>query len=37
MNLGELQRVMGDRETWWLQSMALQRVRHDLVTERQQE
>ena len=33
MNLSKLQEVVEDREAWLLQSMGLQRIRHNLVTE----
>ena len=33
MSLSKLQEMVKDREAWVLQSMELQRVRHDLVTE----
>ena len=33
MSLSKLQELMMDREAWRLQSMGLQRVRHDWVTE----
>ena len=32
MNLSKLQEVVEDREAWLLQSMGLQRIRHNLVT-----
>ena len=35
MSLGKLQKMVRDREAW-LQSMGLQRARHDLGTEEQQ-
>ena len=31
MNLSKLQEVVEDREAWLLQSMGLQRIRHNLV------
>ena len=37
MNLGKLLELMRDRELCVLQSMRSQRVRHDLVTEPQQQ
>ena len=37
MNLSELQEMMKTGEPGMLQSMRLQRIRHDLVTEQQQE
>ena len=36
MNLNKLQETVKDREAWVLQSIGLQRVRHDLATEQQQ-
>ena len=36
MNLSELQEMMKTGEPGMLQSMRLQRIRHDLVTEQQQ-
>ena len=33
MSLSKLQELMMDREAWRLQSMGLQRIRHDWVTE----
>ena len=33
MSLSKLQEMVKDREAWVLQSMGLQRVRHDLVME----
>ena len=33
MSLSKFQEMVKDRETWGLQSMGLQRVGHDLVTE----
>ena len=35
MNLSKLQEIVKDRRTWLLQSMGLQRVEHDLMTEQQ--
>ena len=35
MNLSKLQEIVKDRRAWLLQSMGLQRVEHDLVTEQQ--
>ena len=35
MNLGELWEMVRDREAGVLQSLGLQRVRHDLATEQQ--
>ena len=35
MSLSKLQELVVDREAWRLQSMGLQRVRHDLATEQQ--
>ena len=36
MNLSKLRETVKDREAWYtLQSMELQRLRHDLVTEQQ--
>ena len=32
MNLSKFQEVVEDREAWLLQSMGLQRIRHNLVT-----
>ena len=37
MNLGKLREVVRDRELGMLQSMESQRVRHDWVTEQQQQ
>ena len=37
MSLSKLGEIVKDREAWVLQSMKLQRVRHDLVTEQQQQ
>ena len=37
MNLSKLQVIEEDRGAWVLQSMELQIVRHDLVTEQQQQ
>ena len=37
MNLGEFQEIVRDRRPSVLQSMGLQRVGHDLVTEQQQQ
>ena len=37
MNLGKLREVVRDRELGMLQSVELQRVRHDWVTEQQQQ
>ena len=36
MSLSKLPEILKDREAWWLQSMALQRVGHDLATKQQQ-
>ena len=36
MSLIKLQKMVKDREAWWLQFMRSQRVRHDLATEQQQ-
>ena len=33
MSLSKLQEMVKDREAWLLQSVGLQRVRHDLTTE----
>ena len=33
MSLSKLWEIVKDREAWWLQSMGLQRVGHELVTE----
>ena len=37
MSLTELQEIVKDREAWRAASVGLQRVRHDSVTERQQQ
>ena len=34
MKLGKFQEMVRDREAWVLQAMGLQRVRHELATER---
>ena len=36
MSLSKLQEIVTDQESWWAQSMGLQKVRHDLVIEQQQ-
>ena len=36
MSLSKLREMVKDREAWVLQSIGLQRVRHDLATEQQQ-
>ena len=36
MNLSKLQEIVEDRGAWHAESMGSQRVRHDLVTEKQQ-
>ena len=36
IDLSKLWEIMEDREVWHLQSMGLQRVRHNLATEQQQ-
>ena len=36
MNLCKLREIVKDREHWWAAAHGLQRVRYDLVTERQQ-
>ena len=37
MSLSQLQEIVKDREAWQLQSMGSQRVKHNLVTEKQQQ
>ena len=37
MNLNKLQKIVEDRGAWRVESMGSQRVRHDLVTEKQQQ
>ena len=37
MSLSKLQEMVKDRETWQLQSMGSQRIRHDWVTKQQQQ
>ena len=37
MSLSKLRELVMDREAWCVQSMGLQRVGHDLATEKQQQ
>ena len=37
VNLSKLQKIVEDRGAWCVESMGSQRVRHDLVTEKQQQ
>ena len=37
MNLSKLQKIVEDRGAWCVEAMGSQRVRHDLVTEKQQQ
>ena len=37
MSLSQLQEIVKEREAWKLQSMGSQRVKHNLVTEKQQQ